>query len=72
MERKSLGLFFLLLLVRWWCRRREESVSHRATGSRVRARVTTTVRWSAGTKVSPVASAEGSATAAFAPRFVEI
>ncbi|KAL2347139.1 hypothetical protein Fmac_001139 [Flemingia macrophylla] len=56
----------------WWCKQREECVSHRATGLRVRARETTTVRWFAGTKVSLVESAEASATAAFAPRFVEI
>lgn len=33
--------------------------------------MTTTVHWCAGTRASRVADAEGSATAAFAPGFVE-
>ncbi|KAL5146022.1 hypothetical protein HKD37_06G015929 [Glycine soja] len=59
-------------MIRWWCRRREECVSHKATGSMVCVIETTTVLWSAGTKVSPVAGAKASAAAAFAPGFVEI
>lgn len=57
---------------KWRCRQREGCASHRATGSRERARVTTTAHWCAGTKASPAANAEASVTAASALRSAEI